>query len=67
MAFDMYELAMAYGQGPVPQDCSRKTIYFRAHLEQLMGMLRRAGLVRGIRGAEVAMSDCTGSHPGGDA
>ncbi|NLJ85412.1 MAG: Rrf2 family transcriptional regulator [Firmicutes bacterium] len=48
----MYELAMAYGQGPVPlKTVAERQSISEHYLEQLMGMLRRAGLVRGIRGA----------------
>lgn len=49
----MYDLAQCYADGPQPL----KAIALRqgvpeAYLEQLMGMLRRAGLVAGVRGAQ---------------
>ena len=43
--------------GPVPlKTVAERQSISEHYLEQLMGMLRRAGLVRGIRGFEVAMS-----------
>lgn len=48
----MFELAMAHGQGPVPlKVVAAKQSISENYLEQLMGMLRKAGLVNGIRGA----------------
>lgn len=48
----MYELAMAHGQGPVPlKVVAEKQALSENYLEQLMGTLRKAGLVRGVRGA----------------
>lgn len=49
----MYDLALHYGQGPV----SLKSVAIRQgisehYLEQLMGMLRKAGYVHSIRGAQ---------------
>lgn len=48
----MFELAMAHGQGPVPlKVIAANQSISENYLEQLMGMLRKAGLVNGIRGA----------------
>ncbi len=48
----MFELAMAHGQGPVPlRIVAEKQDISENYLEQLLGTLRRAGLVKGIRGA----------------
>ena len=48
----MFELAMAHGQGPVPlKIVAARQAISENYLEQLMGMLRKAGLVNGIRGA----------------
>lgn len=57
----MFELAVAHGQGPVPlRTVAHKQAISENYLEQLMGALRRAGLVNGIRGArggyELALS-----------
>ncbi|HHV93246.1 MAG TPA: Rrf2 family transcriptional regulator [Firmicutes bacterium] len=49
----MYELAMAHGQGPVPlKVVAEKQALSEHYLEQLMGTLRKAGLVKGVRGAK---------------
>lgn len=43
---------MAHGQGPVPlKVIAANQSISENYLEQLMGMLRKAGLVNGIRGA----------------
>jgi len=49
----MYDLAMHHGQGPI----SLKSIALRQeisehYLEQLMGILRKAGYIKSIRGAQ---------------
>jgi len=49
----MYELAAAHGQGPIPlKVVAEKQSLSENYLEQLMGTLRKAGLVRGVRGAK---------------
>jgi Rrf2 family cysteine metabolism transcriptional repressor len=49
----MYELAMAHGLGPVPlKVVAERQAISENYLEQLMGTLRRSGLVEGIRGAK---------------
>jgi len=48
----MYELAMAHGQGPIPlKTVAARQAISENYLEQLMRTLRRAGLVKGVRGA----------------
>ena len=48
----MTELARAYGGGPIAvADIAHSENLSEAYLEQLMGLLRRAGLVESIRGA----------------
>ena len=43
----MYELAAAHGQGPIPlKVVAEKQSLSENYLEQLMGTLRKAGLVR---------------------
>ena len=47
----MTELARAYGQGLLSlAEISRTEMLPLAYLEQLIGELRRAGLVEGVRG-----------------
>lgn len=49
----MYELALHYGQGPVPLKLvAEKQNISEHYLEQLMGGLRRTGFVRSVRGAQ---------------
>lgn len=49
----MYELALHYGQGPVPLKLVAEKQHISEHyLEQLMGGLRRTGFVRSARGAQ---------------
>lgn len=49
----MLELAMGYGQGPIPLKVIAERQQISEHyLEQLMGTLRRAGLVNSVRGAQ---------------
>jgi Rrf2 family protein len=49
----VYELALHYGQGPVAVNWIAKAQNIsEQYLEQLMGPLKRAGLVRGLRGAQ---------------
>ncbi|CUH97414.1 hypothetical protein P22_3544 [Propionispora sp. 2/2-37] len=49
----MYDLALHYGEGPIPLKsvASRQEIS-EHYLEQLMGILRKAGYVQSIRGAQ---------------
>lgn len=47
----MVELAQSYGQGPMPlKTVAQRTGFSEMYLEQLMGPLRKAGLVQGLRG-----------------
>lgn len=49
----MFELALRHGQGPVPLRLVAERQRLPEHyLEQLMGPLRKAGLVRSVRGAQ---------------
>lgn len=49
----MLELALHYGEGPIPlKTISKRQNISENYLEQLMGPLRRAGLVRSVRGAQ---------------
>jgi Rrf2 family protein len=49
----MYDLAMHYGQGPIPLKLTAERQNISEHyLEQLMAGLRRAGYVKSIRGAQ---------------
>jgi len=49
----VFELAMRYGQGAVPlREVARRQNLPDNYLEQLMGPLRKAGLVRSVRGAQ---------------
>ncbi|OLZ08588.1 RrF2 family transcriptional regulator [Sulfobacillus thermosulfidooxidans] len=49
----VYELALHYGQGPVAVSWIAKAQNIsEQYLEQLMGPLKKAGLVRGLRGAQ---------------
>ncbi len=48
----LYELARSSGEGPVPmKEIAQRQGLSEHYLEQLMGSLRRAGLVRSVRGA----------------
>ncbi len=48
----MFDLAQHYGPKPIPLKIVAKRQHLSVHyLEQLMAMLRKADLVRGIRGA----------------
>ena len=48
----MYDLAAHYGEGPQPLSLiAQRRDISEAYLEQLMGSLRRAGLVTSVRGA----------------
>lgn len=49
----MFDLAQHYGEGPIPLKmiAERKNIS-EHYLEQLMGSLRKAGLVSSVRGAQ---------------
>lgn len=48
----MVELALAYGQGPTPlRAIAEKQAISEHYLEQLMGGLRKDGLVKSVRGA----------------
>lgn len=49
----MFELALAYGNGPVSlKDIAKKQRLSETYLEQLVAPLRREGLVQSIRGAQ---------------
>ena len=49
----LYELALHYGEGPVALKCvAQSQGLSENYLEQLMVPLRRAGLVKSIRGAQ---------------
>lgn len=49
----MYDLAMHYGQGPISlKSVAQRQGISEHYLEQLMGALRKAGLVRSVRGAQ---------------
>jgi Rrf2 family cysteine metabolism transcriptional repressor len=49
----MFELACNYGQGPIPlKNIAEKQNISESYLEQLLGILRKGGLVRSIRGAQ---------------
>lgn len=49
----MFELALRYGDGAVPlREVARQQNLPDNYLEQLMGPLRKAGLVRSVRGAQ---------------
>lgn len=49
----MGELALHYGQGPLPlKEIAEKQGISEHYLEQLMGALRKAGLVKSVRGAQ---------------
>lgn len=49
----MFELALRYGNGPVPlRQVAEQQRLPEHYLEQLMAPLRKAGLVRSVRGAQ---------------
>jgi Rrf2 family cysteine metabolism transcriptional repressor len=49
----MFDLAFCYGQGPVPiSKIAANQKISVAYLEQLFAKLRRAGLIRSVRGAQ---------------
>ena len=49
----MYDLALQYGKGPVSlKSVAQRQAISEHYLEQLMGVLRKAGYVRSIRGAQ---------------
>ena len=49
----MFELATRYGQGPQPlKSIAESQSIPEQYLEQLMGLLRREGLVESVRGAQ---------------
>ncbi len=49
----MFELALYYGRGPIPLKLiAEKQSISEPYLEQLLGSLRRAGLVESTRGAQ---------------
>ena len=49
----LYELALHYGEGALPLKLiSQKQGISENYLEQLMGTLRKAGLVKSVRGAQ---------------
>lgn len=49
----MYDLAMNYGQGPISlKSVAQRQEISEHYLEQLMGILRKAGYVKSIRGAQ---------------
>ena len=49
----MFDLALNYGSGPIPlKTVARRQLVSETYLEQLMGALRKAGLVASKRGAQ---------------
>lgn len=49
----MLELAMAFGEGPIPlKVVAERQGISEPYLEQLMAILRKAGLVQSVRGAQ---------------
>ncbi|BAS28453.1 RrF2 family transcriptional regulator [Limnochorda pilosa] len=49
----MLELALAYGDGPIPlKIVAERQGISEPYLEQLMAILRKAGLVQSVRGAQ---------------
>jgi Rrf2 family protein len=49
----MYELALHYGEGPISLKCvAQKQAISEQYLEQLIGSLRKAGIVKSVRGAQ---------------
>ncbi|MGI5839055.1 MAG: RrF2 family transcriptional regulator [bacterium] len=49
----MFDLAMQYGEGPIPlKEIAARQGLSEHYLEQLAAPLRRAGLVRSVRGAQ---------------
>lgn len=49
----MVELAQHFGQGPIPlNNIANRQEISEHYLEQLMGSLRKAGLVKSVRGAQ---------------
>ncbi|MCF8009800.1 MAG: Rrf2 family transcriptional regulator [Clostridiales bacterium] len=49
----MYDLALNYNNNPVPlKSIARRQNLSNNYLEQLVAMLRKNGLVRGVRGAQ---------------
>jgi Rrf2 family cysteine metabolism transcriptional repressor len=49
----MFVLAQLFGQGPIPlKQIAELQSLSEAYLEQLMGELRKAGLVKSVRGAQ---------------
>lgn len=49
----MFDLAMRFGQGPIPlKTVAERQEISEHYLEQLMGALRKAGLVTSVRGAQ---------------
>ena len=49
----MYELALNYGEGPMPlKEVAKRQQLSETYLEQLIAHLKKAGLVKSIRGAQ---------------
>lgn len=49
----MFDLAQHYGEGPIPlKSVAERQNLSEHYLEQLVGSLRKAGLVKSIRGAQ---------------
>jgi len=49
----MYDLALHYGQGPISlRSVAERQGISEHYLEQLMGVLRKAGYVKSVRGAQ---------------
>ena len=49
----MYDLALQYGKGPVSlKSVAQRQAISEHYLEQLMGVLRKAGYVQSVRGAQ---------------
>ncbi|GAV21716.1 RrF2 family transcriptional regulator [Carboxydothermus pertinax] len=49
----MYDLALHYGEGPVPiSEIAQRQMISEPYLEQLFSALRKAGLIKSVRGAQ---------------
>ncbi|ABB16045.1 RrF2 family transcriptional regulator [Carboxydothermus hydrogenoformans] len=49
----IYDLALHYGEGPVPiSEIARRQMISEPYLEQLFSVLRKAGLIKSVRGAQ---------------
>jgi len=49
----MYDLALHYGEGPIPiSEIAQRQLISEPYLEQLFSALRKAGLIKSVRGAQ---------------